>query len=355
MDQQFLDRLVEPAVGKGNVAGAVLHVTSGDGRLDLTSCAGNLQAGSRYYVASINKLYMSALILRLATQRRLRLDDRLADFAPAEAISGLHVLDGSDSSARITLRHLLSQTSGLPDYLEDKQADGRVALRDLEAGLDPAWPLEKVVEAVKSMPAHFPPGAPGKARYGDTGHQLLELVVEQVTGGSTRQALQGVFDELGMSDTNVAGGPTADDGAGSDAAPRPSAHVPVRFKGREIGIGRFIGSTGNDIVSTAADQMTFLRAFFAGRFWPKERLGELDQWNRVFFPFEYGVGIQQLELPRAMTLFRRVGPMVGHAGSVGSVAFYSPADDVYFTGTVNQQAKPSAIYRPMIRALMSLR
>ena len=351
MDQQFLDRLVAAAVGKSDVAGAVLHVTSGDGRLDLTSCAGNLRADSRYYIASINKLFMSALILRLAAQGRIGLDDRLADFVPAELISGLHVLGGTDHSGRITLRHLLSQTSGLPDYLEDEQPDGRVAIKDLEAGLDPAWPLAKVVEAVKSMPPHFPPGEPGAARYGDTGHQLLELVVEAVTGASTREALQGAFDELGMADTYVAG--EVQDGAAASTG--VSDYVPVRFKAKEVGIGRFIGSTGNDIVSTARDQMTFLRAFIEGRFWPQERLGELERWNKVFFPFEYGVGIQRLVLPRAMTLFRRVGPMVGHAGSVGSVAFYSPDKDVYFTGTVNQQAKPSAIYRPLIRALMSLR
>ena len=343
MDQQFLDRLVDTTVGTKNIAGAVLHVSSGDGRLDMVSSAGNLQDDSRYYTASINKLFMAALILRLATERRLRLDDRFADFVSDDVIAGLHVLDGTDYSRQITLTHLLSQTSGLPDYLEDKQHNGHVVLKDLEAGRDPAWPLDRVLDAVKLMTPHFPPGRPGKARYGDTGHQLLELVVSEVTGQSTRQTLQRLFDELGMLHTYVA----------DDA--NDTGYVPVRYQAGEIGIGRFIASTGNDIISTARDQMVFLKAFFAGHFWPKERLGELERWNRVFFPFAYGVGIQRFALPAVLTLFRRVPPMIGHAGSVGSVAFHVPTEDVYFTGTVNQQAAPSASFQTMVKVLSRIR
>jgi CubicO group peptidase (beta-lactamase class C family) len=50
-----------------------------------------------------------------------------------------------------------------------------------------------------------------------------------------------------------------------------------------------------------------------------------------------------------------VPPLIGHGGSVGSVAFYVPEKDVYFTGTVNQQAKPSAIYQIMLKVIRKIK
>lgn len=337
MEQRDLDSLVHGAIGKSDIAGAVLHVRGGS--IDLISAAGELQPQSRYYIASINKMFMSALILRLAAQGELALTDPFAAYAPAEVVSGLHVLHGTDYSRAITLRHLISQTSGLPDYLGDPLPGGGIVHEQLRAGQDQAWPLARVVETVKRQQPHFAPGQLRRARYGDTGHQLLQYVVEAITGRSTKQVLADLFDELGMVDTYVA------------TDPGDPGYLPVRYGPAQIPIGKFISSTGNDIISTARDQMAFLRAFFAGAFWPEERLPELQRWLRTEFPFRYGIGIQLFAIPRALTAFRQVPPLIGHAGSPGTVAFYAPDRDLAFTGTVNQEAKPAAIFKLMVKAL----
>jgi hypothetical protein len=41
--------------------------------------------------------------------------------------------------------------------------------------------------------------------------------------------------------------------------------------------------------------------------------------------------------------------MIGHSGSVGSVAFYVPDIGVYITGTVNQQTRPNVAFQTMIK------
>lgn len=192
------------------------------------------------------------------------------------------------------------------------------------------------------MKPHFPPGEYGKAKYIDTNHQLLELVVEKVTGMPNNQVLNNLFQELGMSESYV----------GNDI--NDKSYVPVRYKEKEISLSRFISSTKNDIISTARDQMKFIKAFFKGHFLPKDKLKELERWNKVFFPFEYGIGIEKFSMPRALTLFKKMPDMIGHAGAVGSVALYVPEKNIYFTGTVNQQAKPSAIYQIMLKVLSKL-
>ena len=131
--------------------------------------------------------------------------------------------------------------------------------------------------------------------------------------------------------------------------------VPIRYKSKEIHIPLFLNSTRNDIVSTAKDQMIFLKAFFSGTFFPKERLNELEKWNNIFFPFKYGIGIQQFYMPRFLSPFQPVPDMIGHCGSTGSVAFYVPDKDVYITGTINQQAQPNIAFQTMIKIINKLK
>lgn len=116
----------------------------------------------------------------------------------------------------------------------------------------------------------------------------------------------------------------------------------------------FLTSTQNDIISTIKDQMTFLKAFFSGYFYPKERLNELETWNNIFFPFKYGIGIQKFYLPRILSPFHPVPDMVGHCGSTGSVAFYVPDMDLYITGSINQQARPNIAFQIMIKIINKL-
>ena len=97
--------------------------------------------------------------------------------------------------------------------------------------------------------------------------------------------------------------------------------------------------------------MIFLKLFFGGYFFPKKRLYELKRWNSIFFPFKYGIGIQKFTIPRILSPFRPVFEMIGHAGSTGAVAFYVPDLDIYITGSINQQAKPSIAFQTMIKII----
>ena len=76
MDRQYLDHLVSKTVGKNDIVGVVLNVSSGDNSLDMISSAGNFQDDSKYYIASINKMFMSALILKFTTEGKVKLEDK---------------------------------------------------------------------------------------------------------------------------------------------------------------------------------------------------------------------------------------------------------------------------------------
>ena len=336
------DQLVRHTVARKYIYGAVFYVSAHDQSIDMISAAGNMKEDSQYYIASINKLFVSAFILKLYATQKIDLKDKIARYLPEEEISGLHIFDGQDYSKELSIFHLISQTSGLPGYLIDKQPNGKKAMAELEAGIDQAWPIDKVIDTVKGMQPHFPPGQKSKAKYIDTNHQILSRVIELITGKPINIILKNMFQELNLSQTYLY----------EDV--NDQNFVPIRYKENTIRLPLFLTSTKNDIISTARDQMTFLKAFFKGYFFPKDRLHELEKWNNVFFPFQYGIGIQRFHLPRILSPFKPVPDMVGHSGSTGSVAFYVPEMSIFITGTVNQQAKPSVAFQTMIKIVNRL-
>ncbi|MFC1551893.1 serine hydrolase domain-containing protein [Candidatus Latescibacterota bacterium] len=343
LNQSILDRQVSNVSLKKYIYGAVFYVSSDDNSVDLISASGNITEDSQYYIASINKLFVSSIILKLYTNNRLDLHDKISKYLPEEVIRGLHIYKGKDYSSDLSIVHLLSQTSGLPGYLVDKQANGKRAMDELEAGIDQPWPIDKVIQEVKRMKTHFPPGEEGKAKYSDTNHQILGLIIENITGEPVNIVLKKLFQELNLTKTYVC----------EDA--NNENFVPIRYKSEIIHIPLFLNSTKNDIISTAKDQMTFLKAFFNGYFFPKERLIELNRWNNIFFPFKYGIGIQKFYMPRILSPFKPVPDMVGHSGSTGSVAFYVPDMNIYITGTINQQARPNIAFQTMIKIINTMR
>jgi D-alanyl-D-alanine carboxypeptidase len=342
LNKSILNQLLTNVITKKYIYGAVFYVSSHDNSIDLIGAAGNIKEHSQYYIASINKFFVSAIILKLYTENNLDLHDKISKYLSDKIVRGLHIFKGKDYSYDLSIAHMLSQTSGLPCYLTEKQVNGKKAIAELEAGIDQPWPIDKVIQEVKKMKTHFPPGKEGRAKYADTNHQILGLIIENITGEPVHIVLKNLFNELNLSNTYV-----CEDENNQN-------FVPIFFKSAKRHIPLFLNSTQNDIISTANDQMTFLKAFFSGYFFPKERLKELEMWNNIFFPFRYGIGIQKFYLPRLLSPFHPVPEMVGHCGSNGSVAFYVPDMDLYITGTINQQARPNVAFQTMIKIINKL-
>jgi D-alanyl-D-alanine carboxypeptidase len=328
-DNAFLDDTVARMAKSRAVHGAILRVESGDAVLAWEGAAGNLDVGRRYFIASVTKLYVTAVVLQLRNEGLLALDDPFERYLPHALTRGLHVMDGVDRTSEITVRHLISNTSGVTDYFFGKGPDGRKASDALLRGQDQAWPLERIVERVRTLRPRFRPGQPGKVHYSDTNFELLGRILENVTG----KPIAAVFEErivaeLGLSDTY----------AFSDLT--DSTPAPLYYQDQPLHVPRYLASITAEggLVSTAAEVMTFLKAFFGGRFFPRETVEELKAWNRIYFPgqFDFGIGLEKQWVPWILSPMRPVGELLGMWGQSGAFAFHNPQRDLYFTGTVNQ-------------------
>jgi len=180
---------------EGDVPGAsllVLHdgearVHRGYGRSDLEQ---GVEAGgaTNYRLASVSKQFTAAAVLLLAQEGKLDIDDPLRTWLPS-------LPPATDA---ITLRHVLTHTSGLLDY-EDLMTEPYIGqIRD--AGVLGLLEQEQRLE--------FPPGS--AYRYSNSGYALLALVVERSSGMSFADFLRSrIFLPLGMHETLafVDGGP----------------------------------------------------------------------------------------------------------------------------------------------------
>jgi D-alanyl-D-alanine carboxypeptidase len=230
------------------VYGAILCVENGDGSVSWNGAAGDLDKEDRYFIASVTKLYITTVILQLRNQGNLKLEDKITEYFPDEYLDGLHVLKGVDYTGDITITHLLSNTSGIPDYFSDKQGDGKKAADDLFGGKDEPWPLEKTLENVKNMTPKFRPGQKGKAQYSDTNFQLLGRIIETVTGKELAEVFrEQIFDVLGLHDTYAYRDVNDDSPA------------KMYYKTRQLHLPRYIASVTPEggIVSTANEVMVF--------------------------------------------------------------------------------------------------
>ena len=137
-------------------------------------------AKTNYRLASVTKQFTATAILMLVDRGKLKLDSRLVD-----------VLPGAPKYApTVTIRHLLTHTSGLVDY-EDLIPDS-VTVQVLDRD------VLSLLNKIDSV--YFPPGT--KFRYSNSGYALLALVVEAVSGVPFASFLkQNIFDPLGMSRT----------------------------------------------------------------------------------------------------------------------------------------------------------
>lgn len=297
-----------------------------------------------FSVASVSKTFLAALILDLAAEGRLRLDDRASRYLP-----GQKILAGA--GAGITIRMLLDHTSGLHDYFLNPKID-----RALRAEPSRGWSPTRTLGYVTK--AYFPPGTDWQ--YSNTNYLILGLIAERIEGRPLAAQLRTrYFEPLGL------------DSAYYQVAERPrgaTAHG-YRFTGTRknlpaidladgTGIMPFksvvtaAGGAGS-VAATSADMARWARALYSGHVLDVEStallLGGFDRVAVYTPPVPYGLGVQALEINGRRTL--------GHSGrflGFRAVVRYLPKNEVTIAVLTNQsRADPAVIVADLLRFVVA--
>ena len=329
LTKALIEQQAERMCRSRHVHGAVIAADHPATQAHHVAAAGDLTPDCRFCAASTTKLIVTIVTMRLVEAGRVALDDPMAVHLPAEMIAGLHRYKGADHTGSITLRHLISNHTGLRDYFSLKGPDGRKPVDTLMAGDDSPWPLERTLQAVRQSEAQFLPGQTGKVAYSDTNYQLMGAILERVTGQSLPDLFAAeVFDPLGLKETYI----YAD----------PADERPVWFYGgaRRLHLPRYLASVPAEggMVSTATELAGIGRAVFEGRLFDIDALLTQQNWRMIFWPgqFYFGLGLEKLWTPCLLSPLRPIRNVMGFWGQTGAFVFHHPVTGLTCAGTVNQ-------------------
>ncbi|MGH8026433.1 MAG: serine hydrolase domain-containing protein [Pseudoxanthomonas sp.] len=149
---------------------------------------------TNYRLASVTKQFTAAAVMLLVEEGRIGLEDSVRRWLPSLPAY----------ADAITVRHLLTHSSGLIDYEDVMPADFTGQLHDAD--------VLRLLETQQQT--YFPPGA--GYRYSNSGYALLALMVERASGQTFPDFLQlRIFRPLGMAHTLafMEGGPAIADRA----------------------------------------------------------------------------------------------------------------------------------------------
>jgi CubicO group peptidase (beta-lactamase class C family) len=194
---------MQPYLDQYKLAGLVAVIADKNGKVHYRNLMGYsdveakkpIREDSVFWIASMTKMFAGASIMMLVDQGKVGLDDPVTRFIPqldrwmvVEEKDASHVLLRSPVRP-VTIRHLLSHTSGLAGSSELQQVTG-----------SDSTPLKARALSSVTGPLQSHPGE--KYAYGNQGMNIAARVVEVVSGMPYEEFLRKrFFDPLGMTDT----------------------------------------------------------------------------------------------------------------------------------------------------------
>src|SRR5215213_2216001 len=272
---RYTDQLFSQTYPAGEPGAAVLVARGGQVLLRKGYGLANAELGVPvqpdmvFKIASVTKQFTAAAILLLQERGKLSVEDDITQYLPGYPTHG----------KKITLHHLLTHTSGIPELTGLPEWEPRVR-EDLT--------VQQLIDIFKDEPLDFRPGEKGS--YSNSGYILLGAIIEEVSGKSYEDFIeQEIFAPLGMKRSRCG---------------HPDEVVPGRVDGydkREGGYAtaEFIGLThgyaAGALLSTVGDLSLWADALLSEKLLKKASLERMTTPAKLTsgqsIPYGYGVGI----------------------------------------------------------------
>ncbi len=294
------DLLIESKVKSGEVAAAAFLMRQG--KFEFAHAYGKAKIDTPFLIASPTKPMTASAVLWLRERQQLELSEPVVKYLPDFK---------GDGREAVTIRHLLTHTSGLPDMLPEN-----VGLRRRHA------PLSEFVARTCRTPLLFRPGE--KVSYQSMGILLAAAIVEKVSGQAMPAFLAGkIFAPLGMNRTSL-------DLGGRKSMDTALSQVPEAERNDwdwNSAYWRNLGAPWGGAHSTVHDLATFAEVFVSPGPAPWERptRREMIAIQTGNLRPSYGYGWRR----EAGAFGKNCSPATfGHHGSTGTVVWHDPQSSV---------------------------
>lgn len=270
------DAIVRPHVQQGRFMGAVLVAREGRVLFNRGYGAASLELDvantplTKFRIGSLTKQFTAAAVLLLAQDGKLRLEDRVSAHWPQAPAAWRD----------ITIFHLLTHSSGIPNYTSFPEFAG---LQVFETS------AEKIVEGVRERPLDFTPGS--RYNYSNSGYVLLGWLIERLSGQSYGDFVRSrIFEPLGMKDSGY--------DSNSAIIERRAAGY-ERRRGQPLANADFVHMStphaAGALYSTTEDLLRWTEGLFGGKLVSTESL------KRMTTPYKdgYALGLEVKQIKHA--------------------------------------------------------
>lgn len=335
-DRALRSQLEQLVRAPGGPPGIIAVLQRGDSRRILRAGTADLETGrpieptDHMRIASTAKAFSGAVALRLVDRGALGLDDTIGRRLPALP-RAWHA---------VTLRQLLTHTSGLPDYSRSPEF-----LALLQADPHHRFDSRRLLDFVAGQRLLFRPGS--RYQYSNSDNIAVALMAEAVTGVRYEELLRRlVYRPLGLRDTSLPQG---------FEMPEPYMRgydVPVQPPAAPEDISELIGASGvwasGGIISTPRDMTRFIRGYAGGALISRATLREQRRWvDGASEPAGPGANKAGAAIFRYTT---RCGVVLGHTGNTpGYTQLIAATPDgersltFSLTTQVNEATKPQLL------------
>lgn len=298
---------------------------------------------SAFRIASITKPFTAVVVMQLAAEGRLGLDDLMIDHLPhdlRDVVDAVHVIDGVSYGRRITLRQMLTHASGMFDFAQSPGFFGTIAA-------DPGrpWTPREMLEGAATWGVpHFPPGEGYGYAYSDTGYVFLGRIIEHIEGRPLHDSYRSrIIEPLDLTATYLEGYET-----------HRGEEMIHPYQG-DLDASIIHGSAdwaGGGLVSDVDDLTVFARALIDTSLVPTPWSEEmLDFRFRTLDPdlhtpgyVGYGCGVDARESSGLL--------LRGHRGYWGALMHIDPVSGLTVTGTISQaERRPDELMHGAVAAV----
>lgn len=309
-----------------------------------------MNANDQFRIASLGKMTLATVVMKFVEENRFKLEDSIYHYLPDSIMTGLHVFQGNDYSRQITIRQLLSHSSGLPDYIEDgnKNVNGLTDfLLLLMNQPNKFWTPEETIEYAKlHLTPLFIPGT--GYHYSDANYQLLGLILQKISGKSLNVLYhEKLFAPLQMNRTYME--------YYDEPVPGITGYGLSHCYYGEIDYTGWKSNSadwaGGGLVSCTEDLNNFFSAFVDDKIFKNCSTKEqMLQWRMTGETGTYyGLGVAKINLSEFG--LPEIGDIYGHDGFPQSFMFYCPKQNVRIIGTLNQAVSEYHYQQLVLEAL----
>lgn len=293
-----------------------------------------------FHSASVGKTFTALVISQLVEEGKLKLETPISTILDAEHLNQLFVYEEKDYSSEVTIKHLLTHTSGAGDYFEDPVIQGATFMEMISKHPDQHFEPADLIQFTQNNQKTI--GKPGEQfHYSDTGYVLLGMIIETIENEDLGLVLnRRIFEPANMKSSYLK----------FSQADQNKEILGIYINGTDMSKKEALSLdwAGGGIVTSLEDLIAFMKAFESNQLISSESKKMMLAFDQSYEKgIYYGMGMMYFDFSELSFMLGQLSDVYGGLGSTGTFIVYDEKHQAYYAmnlGAVGQGPKSIQLF-----------